>query len=71
MKVGLEITDVPEGLLIPIVATLGVVGNLGKKQFLTSYANVKSSHLSQNLKKKTKKQLISEIDFIFQLPYVF
>ena len=67
MKVGLEMTDVPEGLLIPVVATLGVVGNLGKKQFLTSYANVKSSHLSQN----EKKQLISEIDFIFQLPYVF
>ena len=67
MKVGLEMTDVPEGLLIPVVATLGVVGNLGKKQFLTSYANVKSSHLSHN----EKNQLISEIDFIFQLPYVF
>ena len=51
MKAGLELTDVPEGFLIPVVATLGVVGNLGKKQFLTSYANVKSSHLSHNEKK--------------------
>ena len=34
MKVGLELTDVPEGVLIPVVATLGVVGNLGKEQFL-------------------------------------
>ena len=31
---GLELTDVPEGFLIPVVATLGVVGNLGKDQFL-------------------------------------
>ena len=34
MKAGLELTDVPEGFLIPVVATLGVVGNLGKEQFL-------------------------------------
>ena len=37
MKAGLELTDVPEGVLIPVVATLGVVGNLGKEQFLKRY----------------------------------
>ena len=32
MRGGLELTDIPEGFLIPVVATLGVVGNLGKVQ---------------------------------------
>ena len=41
MKAGLELTDIPEGFLIPVVATLGVVGNLGKKQFLTRYVVTK------------------------------
>ena len=26
---GFEISDVPEGLLIPVVAAFGIVGNLG------------------------------------------
>ena len=49
MKVGLELTDVPEGFLIPVVATLGVVGNLGKEQFLKIfvYTSVTRSHLQQ------------------------
>ena len=29
MKAGLELSDIPEGFLIPVVAALGVVGNLG------------------------------------------
>ena len=50
MKAGLELSDVPEGFLIPVVATLGVVGNLGKEQFLKIYLD---THLSDE-EKQTK-----------------
>ena len=30
-----DIYDIPEGLLIPIVASFGIVGNLGRKHLKT------------------------------------
>ena len=60
MKAGLELTDVPEGFLIPIVATLGVVGNLGKDQFLNrcvelTVDSVDTESPSTKLKNKEQK----------------
>ena len=53
MKAGLELSDVPEGFLIPVVATLGVVGNLGKEQFL----KIQFDTSQADEEKQTEKQL--------------
>ena len=37
-----DIYDIPEGLLIPIVASFGIVGNLGKHLKIMNSANMTS-----------------------------
>ena len=56
MKAGLELSDVPEGFLIPVVATLGVVGNLGKEQFLKIYLDTNLSDEEKANRKTIKFQ---------------